>query len=359
MRIWEAPKSDGSLAPVASASDASRWNRLTPQGYRRVTLVAVWLIGLIVVTGGAVRLTHSGLGCTDWPTCQANRIYPEWQFHGWVEFGNRLVTGLVSIAVIVAVLGALVRVPRRRDLTWLSVGLVGGVVGQIVLGGIVVLSHLWPPFVMSHFILSQALVADAVVLFHRAGRPDGSVQRPIAAPQVRNLGRVLIVVAALAIVTGTVVTGTGPHSGSNGDTLVKRLPFAITTVARVHGTVDLAALLVITALVVQLRRTRAPRAVQGRAEVVLVFGILQAAIGYTQYLTGVPEVLVALHILGATLVWTAVLWFFLGLFESVPARADLADGDERDAQGATALLGDARHDEPDGDRTGRDLVTGR
>jgi cytochrome c oxidase assembly protein subunit 15 len=334
MRIWEAPKSDGSLAPVASASDASRWNRLTPQGYRRVTLVAVWLIGLIVVTGGAVRLTHSGLGCTDWPTCQANRIYPEWQFHGWVEFGNRLVTGLVSIAVIVAVLGALVRVPRRRDLTWLSVGLVGGVVGQIVLGGI-------------------------VVLFLRACRPDGSVQRPIAAPQVRTLGRVLIVVAALAIVTGTVVTGTGPHSGSNGDTLVKRLPFAITTVARVHGTVDLAALLVITALVVQLRRTRAPRAVQGRAEVVLVFGILQAAIGYTQYLTGVPEVLVALHILGATLVWTAVLWFFLGLFESVPARADLADGDERDAQGATALLGDARHDEPDGDRTGRDLVTGR
>ena len=344
---------------MAPASDASRWYRLTPSAYRRVTLVAVWLIGLIVVTGGAVRLTSSGLGCTDWPTCQSNRIYPTWQFHGWVEFGNRLVTGLVSIAVIVAVLGALVRVPRRRDLTWLSWGLVIGVVGQIVLGGIVVLSHLWPPFVMGHFILSQALVADAVVLFHRSGRPERSRQRSIVAPQVRTLGRLLIGVAALAIVTGTIVTGTGPHSGSNGNALVERLPLAITTVARIHGFVDFAALITIVALVVQLRRTGAPRAVVGRAEIVLVFGMLQAAIGYTQYLTGVPEVLVALHILGATLLWTAVLWFFLGLSESVPARADLEDGDERDAFDARALLGDGHHDESNRNRSGGDMVAGR
>lgn len=321
--------------------------------------MAVWLIGLIVVTGGAVRLTGSGLGCTDWPTCQSNQLYPDWHFHGWVEFGNRLVTGLVSIAVVVAVLGALVRVPRRRDLTWLSWGLVAGVVGQIVLGGIVVLSHLWPPFVMGHFILSQLLVADAVVLHHRAGRPDGSEQRRVVAPIVHSLGRFLVGVTAVAIITGTVVTGTGPHSGSNGGTPVKRLPFAITTVARMHGVVDFAVLCTLVVLLVQLHRTGAPRAVVNRAEIVLVFGVLQAAIGYTQYLTGVPEILVALHILGATLVWTAVLWFFLGLFEPVSQKAELSDGDERDARDHRAAPIDARVDEPDRDRAGRNMVAGR
>ncbi len=303
---------------------------LSPRGYERVTLVALWLIGLIVVTGGAVRLTASGLGCTDWPTCEANKIYPSWHFHGWVEFGNRLITGLVSIAVIVAVLGALIRVPRRADLTWLSWGLVAGVIGQIVLGGIVVLSHLWPPFVMSHFVLSQLLVADAVVLVHRARRPDGSVQRLVVTDQVHRAGKWLVGMTALAIFTGTIVTGTGPHSGSNNGTPVKRLPFQITDVARVHGFVDMAVLVTVIALIVLVVRTDAPRAVRSRLEVVLVFGILQAAIGYTQYFTGVPEVLVALHILGATLIWSAVLWFFLGLCESTPNKAESKRG-KRDA----------------------------
>ena len=162
---------------------------------------------------------------------------------------------------------------------------------------------------------------------------------------------------ALAIVTGTVVTGTGPHSGSNGNELVKRLPFAITTVARIHGTVDMAVLLTIATLLWQLRRTRAPREVVGRAEIVLVFGVLQAAIGYTQYLTGVPEVLVALHVLGATLVWSAVLWFYLGLSRPGVARADL---DHDDVQAGSTLRertdGD---DDANRDGTGRDLVTGR
>lgn len=346
------------------------WHRLTPRAYERVTLVAVWLIGIIVVTGGAVRLTASGLGCTDWPTCEANKVYPSWHFHGWVEFGNRLVTGLVSIAVILAVLGALVRVPRRRDLTWLSIGLVGGVVGQIVLGGIVVLSHLWPPFVMGHFVLSMLLVADAVVLVHRARRPDGSRQRSLVDPTARRLGRALVWLSALAIVTGTVVTGTGPHSGSNDGTPVDRLPFQITDVARIHGTVDMAVLATIVLLLVVLLRRGAPRGVLARLEIVLVFGILQAAIGYTQYFTGVPEILVGLHILGATLIWSAVLWFFLGLSESVrdaaeSHHADTSTGRRSDAAGAVpadtgrdvddAAAGD-RDDDAGRDRAGRDVV---
>lgn len=352
--------------------------RLTPRAYERITLVAVWLIGLIVVTGGAVRLTASGLGCTDWPTCEANKVYPSWHFHGWVEFGNRLVTGLVSIAVILAVLGALVRVPRRRDLTWLSLGLVAGVIGQIVLGGIVVLSHLWPPFVMGHFVLSMLLVADAVVLVDRARRPDGARRRDLVTPPARRLAAALVWLTALAIATGTVVTGTGPHSGSNDGTPVERLPFQIDDVARLHGTIDMAVLAVIVGLLVLLLRNRAPRAVLARLEIVLVFGLLQAAIGYTQYFTGVPEILVGLHILGATLIWAAVLWFFLGLSQSVSDEAESQDanvsGDKRpvgdramgtehndhdplDGAGGRGRHADADHadaDSTDVDNAGRD-----
>ena len=337
------------MSETAIQAPAKRRWTLSPHTYERITLVAVWLIGIIVVTGGAVRLTASGLGCTDWPTCENNRIYPDLQIHGWVEFGNRLVTGLVSIAVIVAVLGSLVRTPRRRDLTWLSVGLVAGVIGQIVLGGIVVLSHLWPPFVMSHFVLSMLLVADAVVLVHRARRPDGSSQRTLVAPSVRVLGRALVVVTALAIFTGTVVTGTGPHSGSNDGTPVKRLPFDISTVARIHGIVDMTVLATLIALVVALHRSGAPRSVLARVEIVLVFGVLQAAIGYTQYFTGVPEILVGLHILGATLIWSAVVWFFLGLSESVTDGAESPHGPDGDRH-------DANRDDAGSRRSGRDMV---
>ncbi len=327
---------------------------MTPRTYERVTWFAMILIGLIVVTGGAVRLTGSGLGCTDWPTCENNQVYPSWHLHGWIEFGNRLVTGLVSIAVILAVLGALIRVPRRRDLTWLSLGLVAGVVGQIVLGGIVVLSHLWPPFVMGHFVLSMVLVANAVVLVHHARRPDGSHRRPLVNRTVRRLGAALVVVTALALATGTVVTGTGPHSGSNDGTPVERLPFEITSVVRLHGVIDMTVLAIIVSLIVVLLRAGAPRRVRARLEIVLVLGLLQAAVGYTQYFTGVPELLVGLHILGATLLWGAVLWFSLGLSEWTLDTAESEHATPPGQQRPDPARGDG--DDAGGGRTGRDVV---
>ena len=148
---------------------------LSPAAYRRVTLVALVALAFIIVSGAAVRLTGSGLGCPDWPTCADNRVVAPLEYHAMVEFVNRTVTGLVSVAVILAVLGSLRRTPRRRDLTWLSVGLVAGVVGQIVLGGLTVLFELRPGFVMAHFLLSMVILADAVVLHDRAGRPDDAV----------------------------------------------------------------------------------------------------------------------------------------------------------------------------------------
>ncbi|HEX6382744.1 MAG TPA: COX15/CtaA family protein, partial [Acidimicrobiia bacterium] len=160
---------------------------ISAAGYRRVTFLALLALGFIVVTGGAVRVTGSGLGCPDWPTCAEGRIVAPLEYHALVEFVNRMVTGTVSIMVIVAVLAALRRRPYRRDLVWLAGGLVLGVIGQIVLGGLVVLFHLYPPLVMGHFVLSMVLVANAVVLHHRAGLPDDAVA-PSPAGDLRPLG---------------------------------------------------------------------------------------------------------------------------------------------------------------------------
>src|SRR3954452_7181028 len=122
--------------------------------YRRITCGALVAVTIIIVTGAAVRLTGSGLGCPDWPTCARGRVVAPFEYHAMVEFVNRTVTGLVSVAVALAVLGSLLRTPRRRDLTRWSLGLVAGVVAQIVLGGVTVLLELTPPIVMAHFVLS-------------------------------------------------------------------------------------------------------------------------------------------------------------------------------------------------------------
>jgi cytochrome c oxidase assembly protein subunit 15 len=241
-----------------------------------------------------------------------------------VEFVNRLFTGLVSITVIVAVLGSLLRVPRRRDLVWLSLGLVAGVFAQAVLGGLTVLFELQPPFVMAHFLVSLALLANALVLHRRAGDADAPAELATA-PVVKTLGRALLVVAAVVVVTGTVVTATGPHGG---DEDAKRFSFDIRVVARIHGTTVLVFLALILITLWVLRRTRAPGDVQQRLGVLLAVTVAQAAIGYTQYLTGIPALVVGFHLAGATAVWAAVIWFYLGLFrrEARPSAAADAVG---------------------------------
>jgi cytochrome c oxidase assembly protein subunit 15 len=284
---------------------------LSPPAYRRVTLFALLALCVIVVSGAAVRLTGSGLGCPQWPNCNTGHLSPhgETGYHGAVEFLNRVFTGLVSIAVILAVLGSFVRVPRRRDLTWLSFGLVVGVLAQIVLGGLTVIYGLSPPWVMAHFLLSMVLLADAVVLYVRAARPDG-VLRPVVAPEVRAMGAILIAFTSLALFTGTIVTGTGPHGG---DENVKRLDFYVTDVARLHGIAENLLLVCVLVTMWMLHRTRAPSVVRHDANVLLVVLVAQAAVGYTQYFTGVPVLLVGVHIVGAVCVWVAMLLFVLGL----------------------------------------------
>ena len=306
--------------------------RLSPAAYRSITLATLMALGFIIVTGGAVRLTGSGLGCPDWPTCSEGRLVPEWEYHQLVESVNRAITGLVSIFVIVAVLGSLVRRPRRRDLVWLSAGLVAGVVGQIVLGGLTVLFKLRPGFVMAHFLLSMVLLANAVVLHHRAGEPDGEGPapdeaggrgpsaprppvRPVVGPDLLALGRLVVAAAAVVLLMGTVVTSSGPHGG---DENAERLSFPLHQVARLHGLTVVLFLLLTVVTLWRLTRAGAPRQLLRRGEVLLGVLVAQAAVGYVQYFTGVPALLVAVHIAGAAVVWAAAVRFLLAFAAPVP-----------------------------------------
>ena len=296
---------------------------VTPLAYRRLTLGATFLLGFIIVTGGLVRITGSGLGCPDWPTCDRNRLVAEFRFHPMIEFVNRTITGLVSIAVIAAVLGSVLRVPRRRDLTLLSLGLVLGIVAQIVLGGQTVKHELDPKYVMAHFLLSAVILANAVVLHHRAAEPGdgGSVsgrdRLAVVDDRTLWLGRALVGTAAVVLILGTVVTGAGPHSG---DEDVVRLSIDPGTAARVHSIAVWFVVALAVALAVVNGRSGDPRlsTVRARSTELLVVMSAQAVIGYTQYFADLPTVLVAIHILGATAVWSAVMRVFLAM--RVPAE---------------------------------------
>jgi cytochrome c oxidase assembly protein subunit 15 len=286
-----------------------RLPRLSPRAYQRITLIALVALVFIIVTGAAVRLTGSGLGCSDWPTCEENSLVAPLEYHAMIEFVNRLITGLVSAAVIVAVLGSLVRQPRRRDLTWWSLGLVAGVIGQIILGGLTVLFELRPPFVIAHFVLSMVLVWNAVVL-HQRGRFASVASLPVVAPKVRALSRVLIVSASAVILTGTIVTGTGPHGG---DEEVDRLSFSLEAVARVHSATVWIFLALTIVMLIVLRKTGAPASVDRHAWLLVGAIVVQGAIGYIQYFTGVPPWLVILHVFGSVVIWMTVLGFHLSL----------------------------------------------
>ena len=283
---------------------------LSPGRYRAITVGALVALMVIVVTGAAVRLTGSGLGCEDWPRCSDERLIDVSSSHAAIEQVNRLFTGLVALAVIAAVLGSLWRDPRRRDLTLLSLGLVAGVVGQVVLGGVTVLVDLHPVAVQGHLLLSMVLVGMAVVLVHRAGEPDEGARTTVVTAPSNTLVWGLAIVTGVAIVTGTVVTGAGPHAG---DEEARRFAVSIASAARVHGVTVMIALTVAVALAVWLaRRPDDRRRLQNPLSSWIFVGVLQAAIGYTQYFNDVPALLVGFHVAGATLLWAMTVWLVLG-----------------------------------------------
>lgn len=283
-------------------------------------------LAAIVVTGAAVRLTGSGLGCTDWPTCEEGQFFAELDnVHAMIEFVNRLFTGVVSVTVALAVLGSLVRrprYPRRRDLVWLSIGLVLGVVAQIVWGGFTVLTELRPEMVMGHYLISALLVADATVLVQRAST-GGAPLGPAVPSRVLWLSRAMVALTVLVIVTGTVVTNTGPHAG---DENAVRFGFDISHVARIHGISVVVLAIAMVATLALAYRTPAGPGLRRRGGLLVAVVVVQAAVGYIQYFTGVPAWLVGIHVFGSVLVLVAVLAVHLGMVRRPPIEHDPAAG---------------------------------
>jgi len=285
--------------------------RLTPDRYRRWTTFALWSLTIIVVSGGAVRLTASGLGCSDWPNCQQDQLVADFEYHAIIEFVNRLFTGVVTVAVIMAVLGSRRLVPRRRDLVWLSWGLVAGVVAQIVLGGLLVKTDLDPRFTMGHFLLSMVLLWNAVVLQRRAGSVDSHASTSASAHlRIRALTNSVFVIGAILLVTGTIVTGSGPHSGSTNPEVASRLPFLVRDVTRIHSLTAALTLGLVFAAGRTAHRLR-NEVIERHATQVGVLLVIQGALGYLQYFAGVPVVLVGIHITLAALTWIAIVRLWL------------------------------------------------
>lgn len=302
--------------------------RISPPAYRRVALVALVALAAIVVTGGAVRLTSSGLGCSTWPRCEPGSLTPEFALHPMVEFTNRVVSAVVGLAVLATVLGAALRRPPRRDLTLLSLGLVAGFLAQAVLGGLTVLFHLSPVLVMGHFLVSIVLLWDAFTLWQRSGWPDVR-RRPVVRAEVLLLGRVVVGAAALILALGTVVTGTGPNSGAS---VVTRLPFRLESVAQLHSDAVLFLTGVTLTLAVVLRIVGASETARRRCHVLLALIVAQGAVGFAQYFLGLPRVLVGVHVLGATLFWLAALSMLSALYEPVADEVDLSDPEATDSR---------------------------
>lgn len=267
----------------------------------------------IVLTGGAVRLTQSGLGCPTWPECAPGSFLPsphqaEDPLNIWIEFINRLLTFVlfaIALAVVIWVLKS-----RRRDLRTLAALQVLGILGQGVVGGITVLTKLHPAAVGSHFILSIALIGGAVALVERSKGYPGRGELNATAPIARNLVRALLILGALVITMGIVVTGSGPHAG---DTTAPRFGFEIRTVAWIHADLVIAfvglligyMLILHFAPVVNNQELLATR--KAHAWRIFAITLAQGAIGYIQYFTGVPELLVMAHLLGAVTLWSVLV----------------------------------------------------
>jgi cytochrome c oxidase assembly protein subunit 15 len=288
-----------------------------------VALLNAVVNGLIVVTGGAVRLTGSGLGCPTWPRCTGGSFVPtrELAGHGVIEFSNRMLTFLVTVVAVATAVAVFRSV--RRDLRTLAVVSLLGVPAQALLGGITVLTKLNPWTVAGHFLLSSALVAVATVLWLRSREP-GVGQLLVRRPLV-GLVRGVAAATAAVLVVGTVVTGSGPHSG---DRHSARTGLDPEQVSQLHA--DLVFLLVglTVALIVALAATDAPGRVRRAARDLLVVQLAQGGIGFVQYFTHLPVLLVLAHMLGAVLItaWTArLLWSVRGPASELPLdRAPVA-----------------------------------
>jgi heme a synthase len=294
-----------SVEPVTTSRSqrVGDWTR-SASTLRRLALASVVVNVGIVVTGGAVRLTGSGLGCPTWPRCSGGRLVPNDRLgaHGAIEFTNRTLTFVVGVTLLLTLIVAW----RQRRHAGLALLALLGVPAQALLGGVVVLTDLNPWLVAAHFLLSAAIIAATFLLWWRVAAP-ATVHVPWAA---QLLTRALVGTAALVLAAGTVVTGAGPHAGDLTDGTVRRIDLPIAGLAQLHA--DLVMVLVgLTVGVLALAAAVHAAALRKVATVLLAVELAQGVVGYTQYFLHVPPLLVGLHMFGACLVWLGALGVLL------------------------------------------------
>ena len=300
---------------------------VTPERYALLTRIAVAMFTLIVVTGVAVRVTGSGLGCPTWPKCTETSLYTELNTHGVIEFGNRMLTSLVGFAAAAAFIGAFRRRPYRRDLMLLGALLPLGVVAQILLGGLTVRFDLAPGFVMSHFMLSMVILVGCVLLDWRAHREPAELA--VAGGGERWMTRAawgLFGLGAVTLFAGTAATAAGPHTGGTGtDDVVPRLVFkgADTLNWAISQHAKLAALLGVAAVALWIVARRRGVAPERRAPLTVLCWLLaaQGVIGGVQYQLELPAEIVWVHASLAAATWLAVVWTVVAAGGLKPRRA--------------------------------------
>jgi cytochrome c oxidase assembly protein subunit 15 len=309
---------------------AGRWE-LGPRALRWSTTAALLVSIIIVFTGGLVRVTGSGLGCPTWPTCDGVSIAPsaELGIHGVIEFANRLLTAVIIVAVGWVIIAARLQRPRVRAVTRLAWSQFWLIVANAVAGGITVLVQLNPWVVALHFVLAIALLATTTLTWHRVHEDRTISSLPLPAT-VRRLTWALVIATTALILVGTLVSGSGPHSGDSAD--VPRMDVSWVGSAWVHGLLGTAVLLLALVLLLIVRGTGdRQRLVRRRLLTFLLVVLAQAIVGLVQSLIGLPEALVAVHLLGAALVWVGVLRVLLdvnpGLFAGVSTGRSADRGD--------------------------------
>jgi len=268
---------------------------------------------IIVLSGAAVRLTGSGLGCPDWPTCFHDRISGSMHIHSFIEYTNRFITVALVLVSAVTFLASLARQPRRRDLVFLSGLLILGVVADALLGAFVVYSKLNPWLVSLHMLLSLSMVVVGAVLYHRSKYVYGPGARAdVRDPHFRLIARLLWIPFGALLIAGTITTGSGPHAGSSqGQLRAKRLPFALSDATWVHSVAAVLFIGLVTGLLFAVWRSGVPEALKLGIRRLVIISLVQAGIGLTQFLTHLPPLLVELHVAGAVSLTIGVTQFHL------------------------------------------------
>ncbi|MEU3309595.1 COX15/CtaA family protein [Nocardiopsis sp. NPDC055551] len=315
-----------------------------------------WALGNIVVnagiavTGATVRVTSSGLGCSEWPRCTPDSFVPidtgHAAFNAAIEFGNRTLTFLVLAVGVITLIAVLRSTPRRRDLVRLATIIPIGVLGQAVVGGITVWTDLHPASVAAHFLLSMVMVFITVALYVRCQESEGT-PKVVVGPMLHTVAIALVVVGFLLLIAGTVVTGTGPHGG---DAAAPRWEMDLPAVTRVHSVLGWLALMGSAAAVLLAYRGGAGRPARLSSVALLVIVLLQGALGYTQYALELPETLVVLHVLGSALTWVAIARLYFATTRLTPAEERIS------TEAGTEAGPEAGHD---GERSPAEPAPGR